>query len=120
MEKKLAHIIFFLGVFFYSFSGSIAFSQDGEALFKAKCNTCHIMGKDGTGPNLVGVKSRWEGEEENLYEWVLNSPKVIAEGKSDRAKAVKDYSPTVMPIQVVTKDEAKAIEEYSQEKYDMC
>lgn len=112
MEKKLAHIIFFFGVFFYSFNGGITFSQDGKSLFETKCNTCHIMGKDGTGPNLVGVKSRWESEEENLYEWILNSPKVIAEGNSERAKAVKDYSPTVMPIQVVTKDEAKAIIDY--------
>lgn len=112
MEKKLAHILIFLGVLFYVLNSNMAYCQDGEALFKAKCNTCHIMGKDGTGPNLVGVKSRWEGEEENLYEWVLNSPKVIAESKSERAKAVKDYSPTVMPIQVVTKDEAKAIIDY--------
>jgi cytochrome c oxidase cbb3-type subunit 3 len=113
MGKKLAHILFFLGVLFYNFNSNIVYGQDGEALFKAKCNTCHIMGKDGTGPNLVGVKSRWGGEEEFLYEWVLNSPKVIAEGKSERAKAVKSYSPTVMPIQVVTKDEAKAIIDYA-------
>lgn len=113
MEKKLAHILFFLGVLFYSFNSNIVYGQDGKALFEAKCNTCHIMGKDGTGPNLVGVKSRWEGEEELLYEWVLNSPKVIAEGKSERAKEVKDYSPTVMPVQVVTTDEAKAIIDYA-------
>lgn len=113
MKKKLAHILFFLGVLLYSLNSNIVYSQDGEALFKAKCNTCHILGKDGTGPNLVGVKSRWEGEEELLYEWVLNSPKVIAEGKSERAKEVKDYSPTVMPIQVVTKEEAKAIIDFA-------
>ncbi len=112
MEKKLAHILFFLGVLLFNFDSSEAVAQDGEALFKAKCNTCHIMGKDGTGPNLVGVKSRWEGEEEYLYEWVLNSPKVIAEGKSKRANEVKSYSSTAMPIQVVTKEEAKAIIDY--------
>jgi len=113
MEKKLAHILFFLGILFFNFNSSEAVAQDGEALFKAKCNTCHIMGKDGTGPNLVGVKSRWEGEEEYLYEWVINSPKVIAEGKSNRANEVKSYSSTVMPIQVVTEDEAKAIIDYA-------
>lgn len=112
MEKKLAYILFFLGILFYNFNSSIAVAQDGEALFNAKCNTCHIMGKESTGPNLAGVKSRWEGEEEYLYEWVQNSPKVIAEGKSNRANEVKDYSATVMPIQVVTIDEAKAIIDY--------
>lgn len=88
-------------------------AQDGEALFDTKCSACHILGSDGTGPNLQGVKSRWEGEEDNLYEWVLNSPKVIAQGESQRAQAVKDYSPTVMPIQNVTKDEAKAIIDFA-------
>jgi cytochrome c oxidase cbb3-type subunit 3 len=88
-------------------------AQDGEALFKAKCSACHIMGKDGTGPNLQGVKSKWEGEEEFLYEWVVNSPKVIAEGLSERAQVVKDYSPTAMPPQDVTIDEAIAIIEYT-------
>ena len=86
-----------------------ASAQDGEALFNAKCSACHILGSDGTGPNLQGVISRWEGEEENLYEWVLNAPKVIALGESKRAQEVKDYSPTAMPIQNVTTDEAKAI-----------
>lgn len=88
-------------------------AQTGEELFNAKCNTCHIMGSDGTGPNLQGVKSRWDGEEDYLYEWVMNSPKVIAEGKSQRAQAVKDYSATVMPVQNVTEDEAKAIIDYA-------
>ena len=88
-------------------------AQSGEELFNAKCNTCHIMGSDGTGPNLQGVKSRWDGEEDYLYEWVTNSPKVIAEGKSQRAQAVKNYSPTKMPIQNVTLDEAKSIIEYA-------
>lgn len=88
-------------------------AQDGKALFDAKCSACHILGSDGTGPNLQGVKARWEGEEENLYEWVLNSPKVIAQGESQRAQAVKDYSPTVMPVQNVTKEEAKAIIDFA-------
>lgn len=88
-------------------------AQDGEALFKAKCSACHIMGRDGTGPNLQGVIAKWEGEEEFLYEWVVNSPKVIAEGLSQRAQVVKDYSPTAMPPQDVTIEEAKAIIAYT-------
>lgn len=87
-------------------------AQDGKAIFNSKCSACHIMGKDGTGPNLQGVKAKWEGEEENLYEWVRNAPKVLAEGKSARAQAVKDYSVTNMPVQDVTDEEAKAIIDY--------
>jgi cytochrome c oxidase cbb3-type subunit 3 len=87
-------------------------AQDGKAIFNSKCSACHIMGKDGTGPNLQGVKAKWEGEEEYLYEWVLNSPKVIGEGKSNRAQVAKDYSVTSMPVQDVTLEEAKAIIDY--------
>lgn len=32
--------------------------DDGEKLFKANCNSCHIMGRDMTGPNLVRVNER--------------------------------------------------------------
>jgi len=90
----------------------VTLAQDGEAIFKSKCNSCHIMGKDGTGPNLQDVKSRWDGEEDYLYEWVLNAPKVFAEGKSQRALEVKNYSPTDMPIQDVTLEQAKAVIDY--------
>lgn len=109
MKKILIFPLLFLSTFVFT---SKLVGQNGEALFKAKCNACHIMGKDGTGPNLQGVKAKWEGEEDFLYEWVLNSPKVIAEGLSQRAQVVKDYSPTVMNAQDVTLEEAKAIIDY--------
>lgn len=104
------HLILVAVCFIFMVNPSTA--QDGKAIFNSKCSACHIMGKDGTGPNLQGVKAKWEGEEDYLYEWVLNSPKVIAEGKSNRAQAAKDYSVTSMPVQDVTIEEAKAIIEY--------
>ena len=109
MKKILTYSLLFLSTLIIT---SHVQGQNGEALFKAKCSACHIMGKDGTGPNLQGVKAKWEGEEDYLYEWVLNSPKVIAEGLSQRAQVVKDYSPTVMNAQDVTIEEAKAIIDY--------
>lgn len=112
MKKKINNTLLFLSLLILAFSNSLM-AQDGEGLFKTKCGACHIMGKDGTGPNLQGVKAKWEGEEDYLYEWVLNSPKVIAEGKSQRAQEVKDYSPTVMTPQDVTIEEAKAIIDYT-------
>jgi|GEM_PF-50532 len=99
-------------LFFAAMVNSLT-AQEGKALFDSKCSACHIMGKDGTGPNLQGVKAKWEGEEAYLYEWVMNSPKVIAEGKSNRALAVKDYSVTNMPVQDVTLEQATAIIEYT-------
>lgn len=87
----------------------------GEALFKAKCATCHIIDRDNTGPALKGVRKKWTdaGEKDYLYEWVRNSQKLIASGKSRMAMAIKDFSPvTVMPEQQVSKAEIDQIFDY--------
>ena len=50
-------------------------AQDGGALFKAKCSTCHHPFKDGTGPKLSGVKATWEengADEATIIQWVKN------------------------------------------------
>lgn len=107
--KYIIKYTFVVYAFFALVFTTSNYAQEGEALFKTKCSSCHIMGKDGTGPNLQSVKAKWEGEEDYLYEWVLNSQKVIAEGKSQRALEAKDWSPTAMPPQDVTIEEAKAI-----------
>lgn len=89
------------------------FSQ-GEALFKAKCNTCHMVDKNSTGPLLKGVKTKWTeaGEGEQLYEWVKNSGKLIASGKSKMALAIKDFSGSEMPPQQASKEEIDQILDY--------
>ena len=90
------------------------FAQDGEALFKAKCNTCHMVDKNSTGPILKGVKQKWEdaGEGEMLYEWVKNSTNLIAGGKSSMANEIKGFNPTDMPAQAVSNEEIDAILSY--------
>jgi cytochrome c oxidase cbb3-type subunit 3 len=87
------------------------FGQDGEAIFKSKCSACHILGKDGTGPNLKGVKQKWTdaGEGDLLSEWVKNSTALIAGGKSTMANTIKTYSPMEMPAQEVTPADVDAI-----------
>ena len=91
-----------------------AFAQDGQQLFKSKCNTCHALDKNSTGPMLQGVRQKWEdaGELELLYEWVQNSTELIATGKSSMATAIKGYSPTAMAPQQVSPEEVDAILAY--------
>lgn len=86
----------------------------GEQLFKAKCNTCHLLDQAGTGPMLKGVMQKWNdaGEGAMLYEWVTNSDALFQSGKSTMAKAIRDFSPTNMPPQQVTKEETDAILAY--------
>ncbi len=88
-----------------------AHAQDGQALFKAKCNTCHLLDKVSTGPMLKGVKQKWTdaGEGDQLIDWVTNSTALIASGKSTMADAIKGFSPMEMPGQQVTKEELDAI-----------
>jgi cytochrome c oxidase cbb3-type subunit 3 len=96
------------------FAATSAQAQDGEQLFKAKCNTCHMVDKNSTGPNLKGAKQKWAdaGEGELIYEWVNNPQTLIASGKSTMATAVKSFSPTDMTPQQVTKEEVDAILNY--------
>ena len=93
---------------------SKAVAQEGEQLFKSRCNTCHQIDKNSTGPKLKGVKQKWAdaGEGENLYAWISNSTALIATGKSQLAKDISSYSPTAMPAQTVTNAEVDAIFEY--------
>lgn len=92
-------------------STGLAVAQDGEGLFKSKCNTCHSLGKHSTGPNLKGAKQKWAdaGEGEMIYEWVKNPQTLIASGKSQTAMAVKEFSPTDMTPQAVSNEEIDAI-----------
>lgn len=90
------------------------FAQDGANLFKAKCNTCHMVDKNSTGPLLKGVKQKWAdaGEGELIYEWVKNPQNLIASGKSKVAMESKNFSPTDMTPQAVSTEEIDAILDY--------
>jgi len=48
-----------------------SFAQDGEALFKANCASCHKIDKDFTGPALKGWKDRVP-QGEWIYKWIAN------------------------------------------------
>ncbi|MFA7273765.1 MAG: cbb3-type cytochrome c oxidase N-terminal domain-containing protein [Crocinitomicaceae bacterium] len=86
-------------------------AQDGESLFKAKCNACHMVDKNSTGPLLKGVLKKWQdaGEGELIYEWVKNPEKLITAGNSTMATAIKDFSPTMMTPQELSNEEVDAV-----------
>ncbi len=92
---------------------STLFAQNGEVLFK-KCFTCHSLGKNSTGPDLIGARAKWDaaGEGELLYQWVNNSEALIASGKSQMANAIKDFSPTTMEAIPMSKEDIDAVFDY--------
>ena len=59
-------------LFFLSFQ--IVQAQDGAAIFREKCGTCHAMDKILSGPALRDVTSRgpWAEHRANLHKWINN------------------------------------------------
>lgn len=92
------------------------YAQDGEALFKAKCATCHQPHADGTGPKLFKVREAWSAKAASpdaIYEWVANWNAAAA--SDPYAKEVSGKKPTQMstfPDLAGKKKEIDAIFDY--------
>ena len=116
MNKYLKkHLANFLTLVLFVSVTVVSHSQDGEKLFKANCASCHHPVKNATGPKMQGVLQKWEdnGEGDLIYEWVKNPAELYNSGKSKMAKAIWDWSPTVMtPQGHLSKDEVKSIFAY--------
>ncbi len=72
-------------------SNNSAFAQ-GEALFKAKCATCHKPDEDFTGPALKGAQGR-EPSKDWVYGWIHN-PAGTNDAYATKLKAT--WKPTIM------------------------
>jgi Cytochrome C oxidase, cbb3-type, subunit III/Cytochrome c7 and related cytochrome c len=68
--KKLTLFI----LLFFTFSVLKIAAQDGQALFMAKCASCHNLTKDMTGPALQGIldKDPYNGDLSKIHHWVRN------------------------------------------------
>ena len=87
-----------------------SFAQDGEALFKANCASCHKIDKDFTGPKLQGWKDRVPGGEW-IYKWVANS--AILKETDAYAKALyAQWKVPMTPFPQLKKEEVDAIMKY--------
>jgi Cytochrome c/Cytochrome c7 and related cytochrome c len=93
-----------------SFTNNV-FAQNGEALFKANCASCHKVDKDFTGPMLRGARER-EPNPDWVYKWVYNTNEMV---KSDAyAKALLAKYGSIMTSQPqLSKDDIKAILDYA-------
>lgn len=104
----------FIIVILALFSPLLSNAQDGEGLFKAKCNVCHLVDANSTGPILKGVKAKWDeaGEGDFLYEWVKDPNALVASGKSEMAKKADKMTGGSMTPQSVSNEEIDAIFSY--------
>ena len=89
-----------------SFSAEV-FAQDGQALFKANCASCHKPDKEFTGPMLKGARDR-EPDKDWVYKWVNNTTTMVE--TDPYAKALKaKYNGQIMQKFDLKKEEIKAI-----------
>lgn len=93
--RKIINKLFasFLFVAILSLNNNVQ-AQDGEALFKSKCASCHKVDKDFTGPALHGVTGRVP-DAEWIYKWIASPAKMIASDPYAKQLADK-WKPSVM------------------------
>jgi cytochrome c551/c552 len=81
------------------FTGTFQANAQGEALFKAKCATCHQPHKNGTGPKLYEVRKKWAdggAKEGSLIKWVNNWQAAAA--SDPYAQTVSTWAPSAMNL----------------------
>jgi mono/diheme cytochrome c family protein len=115
LHKRLTIKMLFLAILLLA--GSQAFAEptidEGKALFKANCGSCHAkdMVSKSTGPALAGMEDRWaDYPREDLYTWVRNSQKLIADGHPRATELWNEWKPTVMnPFPNLTDEQIESI-----------
>lgn len=113
IKKKSLSACAFIFTVFISLSVSAqdaAAVQDGEALFKAQCASCHAVKEKLIGPALKGIETR--RPEEWLLKWIKNSSAVIKSGDEYANKLYNEYNKTQMPSFALKDDEIKSILAY--------
>lgn len=90
---RLVVLFTLASVVFFGFSAN---AQDGKALFKANCASCHYATEEkSTGPGLKGVLDRIPGGDWK-YNWVRNSQALAKSGDAYAAAKVKEFNGSVM------------------------
>jgi len=108
---KSRYFSFFKTAFFISLiSFNVSFAQDGEALYKANCTSCHAIKERVIGPALKGVSQR--RSEEWLIKWIKNSSAVIKSGDEYGVKLYNEYNKVAMTSFNLKDEEIKAILAY--------
>lgn len=96
---------------FFSFFLLSSFAQDGEALFKKNCASCHtVTDKKMVGPGLQGITEKRSAEW--LIKWTRNSSDLIASGDTDAIAVFDEYNKIPMPPFALSDEEINALYTY--------
>lgn len=100
-------------------SANQALHDQGKALFKTKCASCHNrnMRDDLVGPALGGAEDRWaDYPQEDLYNWIRNSPAMVNQGHPKAVEVWEAWDKLAMtPFPSLTDEEIEAILFYVEE-----
>lgn len=103
-NRTFASIVSLLILFSFS---QKTFAQDGEALYKANCQSCHKPDKDFTGPMLKGARER-EPNPDWAYKWVNNVNQMLETDPYAKGLEQK-FKSRMTPFPNLKKEEIKAI-----------
>ena len=107
-QKTLFSLLFIAFLFF----GNRAFAQDGAALFKLNCASCHAVDARLTGPALRGITERVP-DKDLLHQWIRNSASVLASGNTYFTNLYQEYGQIAMtPFPGLSDAEIDAIINY--------
>ena len=96
--------------------------ENGKALFKANCATCHAkdMKTAATGPALGGAEERWaDYPQSDLYSWIRNSAALIATGHPRAKQLYADWNASNMTaFKTLTDDDIASLLMYVDGVYE--
>jgi cytochrome c2 len=106
VKRTLFSALFFLLLSF----GNKVTAQDGQAIFKDNCASCHNVFKDMTGPALGGVTTRgpWT-DHKKIYEWVHNPVKFMASDPYTQGLKAKFNGNMMTPFASLSEKEIDAV-----------
>ena len=105
--KSISALFLFISFLF----GSSLKAQDGKALFQLNCASCHSIHKDGTGPALANVESRWPNKD-LLKLWIRNWNKAVATGDPYSQQMAASRPAVMNPFDHLGDKEIESILEY--------
>lgn len=105
-----------LVTFILSF-GAQAAAFNAAKTFDKKCSSCHWIGEDDIGPNLVGItKRRMTAKKKVDWKWITafiqNSGKLIKSGDKQAVAVYNKFKKRAMPPQKMTAEEVKKLVKY--------
>lgn len=90
------------------FQTSTQAQPNGEALFKANCTACHVVGVDVVvGPGLKNVHTKYK--EDWLIKWIRNSQALVKSGDPQAVKVYEQFNKVAMTSFNLSDDEIKSI-----------